>query len=76
MADQIYLDRTQAADYIRTRGLRCTKGTLQKFASVGGGPIYRKFGARVVYTVDDLNSWIDGRLTRPMRSTSDTGEAG
>ena len=34
-----YLSRPEAADYIRARGLIIAKTTLQKYATVGGGPI-------------------------------------
>ena len=51
-----YLSRPEAADYIRARGLIIAKTTLQKYATVGGGPIYRRFGKRAVYTVDHLEA--------------------
>jgi hypothetical protein len=33
-----YLDRAEAADYLTGRGLKIKKGTLQKYATTGGGP--------------------------------------
>lgn len=33
--------------------------TLEKHRCDGTGPIYRKFGGRVVYTVADLQAWIE-----------------
>ena len=33
-----YLTRPIAAEHLTERGLRITKGTLQKMATVGGGP--------------------------------------
>ncbi|MFK0209157.1 helix-turn-helix transcriptional regulator [Agrobacterium sp. NPDC090283] len=33
--------------------------TLEKHRCDGTGPIYRKLGGRVVYTVADLQAWID-----------------
>lgn len=47
---ECFLNRDQAATYVRAKGLSCAKLTLQKYATVGGGPEYRKFGTRVVYT--------------------------
>ena len=44
--------------------------TLEKHRIYGTGPAYRKIGARVVYSVADLNAWAD-RGTRT--STSDPG---
>lgn len=44
----------QAAQYLTERGSRTSKGTLQMLVTVGGGPQFRKFGHRAVYTADDL----------------------
>jgi hypothetical protein len=63
-----YLDRTEAADYLKELGLRTSRTTLQKYASVGGGPAYRRFGHRAVYTPSDLNAWAQSRLSEPMTS--------
>ena len=42
--------------------------TLEKHRTYGTGPAYRKLGGRVVYAVDDLQTWADrGAVT----STSD-----
>lgn len=65
-----FLSREEAAAYVRAKGLPCAKLTLQKMATVGGGPEYRKFGKRVVYTGADLDAWIDARLSGPIRSSS------
>ena len=65
-----YHTRAEASDYIESVGLPCTKATLGKLASTGGGPAYRMFGNRAVYTLDDLNAWIDAKLSAPRRSTS------
>ena len=42
--------------------------TLEKHRSYGTGPVYRKIGGRVVYTLEDLQAWSE-RGAR--RSTSD-----
>jgi hypothetical protein len=44
--------------------------TLEKHRTYGTGPTYRKIGGRVVYALDDLQSWAD-RGTKC--STSDPG---
>lgn len=31
--------------------------TLEKYRVIGGGPIFRKFGRRVLYAREDLESW-------------------
>lgn len=50
--------------------LRLSPRTLEKQRVLGGGPRFRKFGARVVYAVEDLRAWADSR-TYDM--TSDPG---
>lgn len=64
-----YLNRREAAEYVSRKGLKISRNTLQKFATVGGGPIYRKFGNKSVYIISDLDAWIREKL-KPMRSTS------
>lgn len=67
-----YYTRKEAADYLTDeRGLPISKNTLQKMACIGGGPPYRVFGARSVYTAGDLDAWADSKLTAPRRSTSE-----
>ena len=49
--------------FVRTveaaRLLGLSPRTLEKHRCDGTGPIYRKLGGRVVYTVTDLQAWID-----------------
>lgn len=67
-----YYDRREAAEYLtEQRGLKISKNTLQKLACIGGGPVYRVFGIRSVYTVADLDTWADAKLSAPRRSTSE-----
>ena len=49
---QRYLTNDEAAEY-----LRLSPRTLEKQRVIGGGPRFRKFGARVVYAVADLRAW-------------------
>ncbi|MES2067541.1 MAG: helix-turn-helix domain-containing protein [Pseudomonadota bacterium] len=44
--------------------------TLEKHRCYGTGPVYRRLGGRVVYAIDDLESWA---ALGTRRSTSDTG---
>jgi len=39
--------------------LRLSPRTLEKQRVLGGGPRFRKFGARVVYAAADLRAWAD-----------------
>ncbi len=50
--------------------LRLSPRTLEKQRVLGGGPRYRKFGARVVYAIEDLRRWADSRA---FGMTSDPG---
>ncbi|EAQ96400.1 helix-turn-helix domain-containing protein [Congregibacter litoralis] len=58
-----YLTRAEAADYLTDCGYPTGKGTLQKIASTGGGPRYRIFGSRALYTPDDLLRWAEDRCS-------------
>ena len=44
--------------------------TLDRFRVQGGGPVYRKFGGRVVYAIEDILKWAD---SRKRRNTADQG---
>ncbi|MFE0018379.1 helix-turn-helix transcriptional regulator [Mesorhizobium sp. NPDC059054] len=58
-----YLRTKEAAEF-----LSLSARTLEKHRTYGTGPDYRKLGGRVVYAVDDLQSWANrGAVT----STSD-----
>jgi hypothetical protein len=50
--------------------LRLSPRTLEKQRVLGGGPRFRKFGARVVYAATDLRAWADSRA---YGMTSDPG---
>jgi predicted DNA-binding transcriptional regulator AlpA len=58
-----FLRTKEAAEF-----LSLSARTLEKHRTYGTGPAYRKLGGRVVYAIDDLESWADrGAVT----STSD-----
>lgn len=55
----------EAARYLGLSGR-----TLEKHRTYGTGPLYRKLGGRVVYTIVDLDAWANrGKRS----STSDPG---
>ena len=60
--------------YLRTqeaaRFLGLSERTLEKHRTYGTGPIYRKLGGRVVYSIEALDAWAECGLRR---STSDPG---
>lgn len=65
------LDRKQAAQFLTDRGYRTAPATLAKLACLGGGPLFRSFGRKPLYTAPDLLAWAEERTTGPRRSTSD-----
>jgi hypothetical protein len=68
-----FFTRKEAADYLTNeRGLRTASSTLQKFATVGGGPEYQRYGKLAVYTQESLDRYVDAKLTAPRSSTSAT----
>ena len=66
-----YLTRQEAASHLSDRGLLVTKNTLQKFATVGGGPEYSIFGNRALYIPECLDAWAEARLSKSRKSTSE-----
>jgi hypothetical protein len=68
-----YLSRPDAASYLSERGLQVSKLTLAKWATTGGGPLYRRFGNRSVYVAADLDVWAAEKLSPPKTSTSCVG---
>ena len=64
-----FMRRGDAANYLQARCGLYTAGTLAKLACVGGGPRYRKLGHFPVYTQEDLDNWIEGRLSTQRTST-------
>ena len=55
-ASQRYLSNEEAAAF-----LHLSPRTLEKQRVTGGGPKFRKFGRRVVYALEDLESWANAR---------------
>lgn len=52
----IYLTNNEAANFLRR-----SPRMLEKQRVIGGGPRFRKFGRRMMYSVPDLNAWADAR---------------
>lgn len=68
--EERYYNRAEAAEYLSHQGLRVSKNTLQKWATTGGGPAYRRFGRMAVYLPADLDAWAEKKLSTPRHSTS------
>ena len=65
VANPEFLTTDEAAAF-----LRLSPRTLEKQRVLGGGPRFRKFGARVVYAAVDLRAWADSNT---FGMTSDPG---
>ncbi len=60
------LTRAQASAYLMERhGVSCRATTLEKYAYVGGGPKFERFGRRVLYTPANLDCWVQTKLRAP-----------
>lgn len=69
MADHVsspHLDQFAAARYL---GGLSTK-TLERWRVTGQGPTYRKFGRRVLYTIEDLDHWAASQARRSTASAA------
>lgn len=59
---------TEAAEFLRTK-----ERTLERWRHDGGGPAFIKIGRRVVYRLEDLDSWVARQRRRqsgsPVAST-------
>jgi hypothetical protein len=58
------LNVAEAADY-----LRCSASYLNKIRVTGGGPVFVKIGARVLYTRADLDRFINQKRQKSTAKT-------
>jgi hypothetical protein len=65
-----YLTDKPATEHIRKKGIPVGDNFLGKAASSGTGPIFRYSGRYRIYTVEDLDAWIEARLSAPVRKTN------
>ena len=71
------LRRREASRYLQERyGISAKPATLAKYATLGGGPIFRRAGRFPVYDMQDLDDWAESRLSPPVRSTSELAVTG
>lgn len=71
------LRRVEAVEYLMlVHGIPIAVTTLNKLASVGGGPEFEKFNRTPLYPRDKLDEWARMKLSRPVRSTSEADMAG
>ncbi len=68
------LRRKEVPAYLAEKhGIPIAVATLNKLATIGGGPTMQYVGRIPLYHVDDLDKWASARLSRPVSSTSDRG---
>jgi hypothetical protein len=65
------LDRKQAAVFLSQHGFKTAPATLAKLACLGGGPLFRSFGRKPLYSAADFLTWAEARTTGPRRLTSE-----
>ena len=65
------LDPREASAYLSKRGVRAKPETLANWRSTGDGPLFRTDGRRVLYPRVELDRFVEKRLSRLVRSTSE-----
>ncbi|MFO1126350.1 MAG: hypothetical protein U1E25_14470 [Methylocystis sp.] len=66
------LSTRESCEYLREKhGVRLAPATLNKYRCLGGGPLFEKFGATVLYKPNSLDSWALAKLGEPRSSTSE-----
>ena len=65
------LPTREASRFLTMQGYPTAAATLSKWRCVGGGPSFRRYGRKIVYGAEDLMTWAENRLSRPMSNTSE-----
>ena len=70
------LSRKEASAYLYDiHGIRRSPATLAKYASVGGGPPFRKAARTPIYDPPQLDQWADEITSPTVRSTSQLNQS-
>jgi hypothetical protein len=69
------LTRAMTAEALSAAGYPVKRATLATKASRGGGPRFRRFGAKPLYRWGDALEWAQSLLGPPMCSTSEADAA-
>lgn len=56
-------------------GIDIAVGTLNKLATIGGGPVMQYAGRIPLYPIGELDAWAEARLSKPVRSTAERSAA-
>lgn len=71
-SDRPRMRRTEVPAYMLDKhGIPVALATLNKLASIGGGPAMQYAGRIPLYRPEDLDAWAAERLSKPVRSTSE-----
>lgn len=64
--------RAEASEFIRANwNIRCSVGTLARYAVQGLGPKFRKAGNTPLYPESAIREWAEGKLSPLVASTSE-----
>jgi hypothetical protein len=66
-----YRGRKQARAYLLEQGVPVGTNALANLAVTGEGPRFRYWGRHPVYTEDDLDAWVQQKLSQPVRAPTE-----
>jgi len=70
------LRRSEVPAYMMQKhGIPVALKTLNKLASIGGGPVMQYAGRIPLYRPEDLDAWAAQRLSKPVASTAERSAA-
>lgn len=70
------LRRSEVPAYLAEKhGIPIAVKTLDKLASIGGGPVMQYAGRIPLYRPEDLDAWAAQRLSKPVASTAERSAA-
>lgn len=76
MTQRPRIRRKDVPAYLAERhGIDIAVATLNKMATVGGGPEMQYAGRIPLYHIDALDAWAEARLSKAVRSTSERSAA-
>jgi hypothetical protein len=64
-------DTAAASLWLGEHGISRTPKTLRKLRCTGGGPRFRRLGNQPVYTVPDLERWVEALLSEPASNNAE-----
>ncbi len=69
-----YYTKREASAYLRSLGLPVAENSLSKYITIGNGPLFNKFGRRVVYKQENLDNWAQSRLSGSHKASCEIKE--